>query len=153
MDLSGKIRVPWAIIWERVICQPQEHIRKGNSCWSYNKSEMWVVKQTFFNEDTIETIPNKQPAEDTPTKDAKDHQLPKDLFTFELGQGASLLPYCRMESNEKVAKDDLFKHSIGTRLKSTEEKLDHLLEARTRERLIPLSCTDHKSGSPCSLAG
>ena len=38
-----------------------------------------------------------------------------------------------MESDEEVAKDDLFKHGIEARLKSIEVKLDHLLEACTRE--------------------
>ena len=59
-------------------------------------SRLYTAK--VLNEDTIETVSNKQSAKETPTKNKettvpkalKGRRLPMDLFTFELGKGASL---------------------------------------------------------------
>ena len=149
MDPSGKVRVRWVdcgrssgkesyvsrrnILEESVLVGDTITVRWGKS------SRLYTAE--VLNEDTIETVSNKQSAEETPTKNKettvpkalKGRRLPTDLFTFELGKGASLSPSCRMELDEEVAKEDPLRHSIESRLKSIEEKLDRLLEARSRE--------------------
>ena len=54
---------------------------------------MTLCTVEVLNEDTIETVPNKQPAKETPTKDKnttvlksmKGCKLPMDLFAFNTG--------------------------------------------------------------------
>ena len=129
MDPSGKIRVRWVdcgrssgkesyvsrrnILEERVLVGDTIRVRWGKSNRLYTAQ--------VLNDDTVETVSNEQPVEETPTKNKsttvpralKGRRLPTDLFTFELGKGANLSPSCslRMESDEEVAKDDLVKHS------------------------------------------
>ena len=81
---------------EKLVCWVDCGRSSGKESYvSHRNSKMGKSNRLYtaevLDEDTIETISNKQPAEETPMKDKnmtvpkalKGHQLPIDLFTFE----------------------------------------------------------------------